>query len=852
MSDIAQLGLSIDSRQATTAAVALDKLETAGTAAAASADKLTAAGARSETMLRVIDSMAKRAGVSFDEMAKRVDDASASVSQSASSSDKATTASTKATAATTKHGAAVKSTKEEISKFGEVSNVIHGRVEKLAEETGFFGQILSTVGPIGIAAAAGLGAFLIGTEQLTESANRMGELAIKLQNLSAVSGISTTALQALQSEAVGFGLSSTQTGQFLERFTQQLDGVRKGSGNLYAELLKIDPALLAQLSVTKDSTVALNLLAQAYTKAGTSQNALAAAAGGTRNGGPAGLLLGDIAAKGGVDGVTESVNQLDLITKEQVKSWAKLKIEIDDASSNAKNNIASIFTSAVLESEKAFYDTVLEISREMKSFALSDDFHKFMNFMSAAGTVFNQVRAMRSGMIAPTRAKAGIDLSTSDIGGGMTSGTWHAPGAEGPAAAASAVVASPAVQAQMAAAQVSFLGSAATATEKYNASVLKLNAEVAQNATLTGLQGRALAALGLDKAIAEQSSYVSALGALATTQDKVTLAGENFRKAQLTNSRLTNEQRASVMNLVAANDEWSRANQSAQLGVFNLGEATKAAGDLLKSWIAQGLLDPNNPEQYAAAVQVAANKVGALSDAAKVAGSNLPQLQAAMNDAGNFNKQLDQFATTSLTAVTPALRDMLLGTTSLSAGFKSLGMTIVQALTDAIIKIMVIKPLIDGLNSSMRSSGLLDFLSPTGADPGSSTNPLAGLTAADYGPGFATGGYTGSGGKYEPAGIVHRGEFVMNAAATNRIGVGNLTRLQGYADGGLVGGGTGGANNDSGPPVIMNDNRTINIGQGASDTAVAQLRQAFADDRAARYQETVAIVKKAKTSRALS
>ncbi|EFI7832467.1 phage tail tape measure protein, partial [Escherichia coli] len=41
---------------------------------------------------------------------------------------------------------------------------------------------------------------------------------------------------------------------------------------------------------------------------------------------------------------------------------------------------------------------------------------------------------------------------------------------------------------------------------------------------------------------------------------------------------------------------------------------------------------------------------------------------------------------------------------------------------------------------------------------------------------FATGGFTGTGGKYEPAGIVHRGEFVFTKEATSRIGVGNLYR----------------------------------------------------------------------------
>lgn len=60
--------------------------------------------------------------------------------------------------------------------------------------------------------------------------------------------------------------------------------------------------------------------------------------------------------------------------------------------------------------------------------------------------------------------------------------------------------------------------------------------------------------------------------------------------------------------------------------------------------------------------------------------------------------------------------------------------------------------------------------------------------------GYDVGGYTGHGGKYEPAGVVHRGEFVFTKESTSRIGVSNLYRLmRGYATGGLVGGGNAAA-----------------------------------------------------------
>ncbi|MBB1599476.1 phage tail tape measure C-terminal domain-containing protein [Variovorax sp. UMC13] len=60
--------------------------------------------------------------------------------------------------------------------------------------------------------------------------------------------------------------------------------------------------------------------------------------------------------------------------------------------------------------------------------------------------------------------------------------------------------------------------------------------------------------------------------------------------------------------------------------------------------------------------------------------------------------------------------------------------------------------------------------------------------------GWADGGYTGDGAKYQPAGIVHAGEYVVNAENTRRLGVSFLERLnrRGYADGGYVGSVMGG------------------------------------------------------------
>ncbi|MFX2553380.1 phage tail tape measure protein [Enterobacter roggenkampii] len=101
--------------------------------------------------------------------------------------------------------------------------------------------------------------------------------------------------------------------------------------------------------------------------------------------------------------------------------------------------------------------------------------------------------------------------------------------------------------------------------------------------------------------------------------------------------------------------------------------------------------------------------------------------------------------------------------------------------------------------------------------------------------GFDVGGYTGHGGKYEPAGVVHRGEFVFTKESTSRIGVANLYRLmRGYATGGLVGGGSAAASGIGGinvyAPVSVTTAQSNDTKQQQSgDGALAQAYQKVVD-----------------------
>lgn len=90
--------------------------------------------------------------------------------------------------------------------------------------------------------------------------------------------------------------------------------------------------------------------------------------------------------------------------------------------------------------------------------------------------------------------------------------------------------------------------------------------------------------------------------------------------------------------------------------------------------------------------------------------------------------------------------------------------------------------------------------------------------------GFEKGGYTGNGGRNEPAGVVHKGEYVFSKKATQRIGVGRLEAMhksmKGYASGGFVG-----AAAPSTPAIPSRSGRSdvITVNLAADESVVARV-----------------------------
>ncbi len=148
-----------------------------------------------------------------------------------------------------------------------------------------------------------------------------------------------------------------------------------------------------------------------------------------------------------------------------------------------------------------------------------------------------------------------------------------------------------------------------------------------------------------------------------------------------------------------------------------------------------------------------------------------------------FNKALDS-GVGSLGKLSDSTGTAMQGLGSLGNGLNQFGATLSRAL--------------GGNTSGMNVGGIFSSLSGAGWNMdilGSSPQVLGAVMRGSWGL-WDDGGYTGPGGKYDPAGIVHRGEIVWSQADIARWGgVQAVEKLRlaprGYADGGVVGGSVG-------------------------------------------------------------
>ena len=110
--------------------------------------------------------------------------------------------------------------------------------------------------------------------------------------------------------------------------------------------------------------------------------------------------------------------------------------------------------------------------------------------------------------------------------------------------------------------------------------------------------------------------------------------------------------------------------------------------------------------------------------------------------------------------------------------FREFSQSVLEDISKMMVKMAIFNAMKAGANAMASSGGWVGTLG----------------TAISSAFKYSDGGYTGHGGKYEPAGIVHKGEYVLSQEKLRALGgvgavEGLIHRAKGYSNGGLVGGG---------------------------------------------------------------
>jgi lambda family phage tail tape measure protein len=529
--------------------------------------------------------------------------------------------------------------------FGNAIGGVKNQMIALSAGMGPVGVFLASFGPWGLAAAAGVGLITAALDYMVEEANRMGDVAAQLRNVSEATGLSTDNLQKLDMAGAEVGMTAQQVGTSFERFEVQMGSLRDGTGTLYTDLMKVNPALVSQMASTKDAATAWNLLAQAYAMADQQQQALIAhAAAGGRNGtAGAGNLLTATNAAGGIQGLQTPA---DLLSSDQVTQFAQLKTQIDATNLSAKNLIASLYASDVLSAEKTAADGYLAMAQGLKAIA---DQQQGMSWFEKFLSLLGQADLNMSGGGAIAALGSAIPTLSDAAAGGMA-GVGSASGVPGSSSSAP----NPQFMAAQWKAYTTALGAAATLTDQFNDKWAALSAAFDKGGISVETYNRALAGLQLETQVQMAQAYVSALGPLASVQDQVNAKMLSVQATVMKGIPLTDTQVQQIKNLTQANDEWSRVQEISATGVADLGLATKAAGDQLQAWIDEKLIDPTNTTQMAAAQAVLAAKITAVGAAAYDATPSLKALHdAQFTSQTQFMSPSDQAAANAAKQIDP-------------------------------------------------------------------------------------------------------------------------------------------------------------------------------------------------------
>jgi phage-related minor tail protein len=850
VTDIASLGIAVDSRPVTAANAALDQLAAKSTAAAVSTDKLAVAGAKSGLAVRALHEAAAPAAAATDglaEASERASHAHAGMSIQAQSAFHS-----------------IRSMGESIALGIPLTQALTQQMNHLSFAasgeggiSGAFGEVIGKLsefvtparGAIAAALALAAGAFFV-AKSWSDSQEK---IQLSLKGIGKASGATVDDINSISMASASAGKVSVTAASDIASTLAQTGKISK---DLFGSAISVTRDFAKVMGV--DTTKAATLLAKALVDPVAGADQLNERLGFldfntqslikslvTQNNATAAQKLILDGVKNSTEGAADSASGLS-------KVWEGFKTRLSGGVSvigqllGGSESDQTKFAQS-LDKIKKIKDQITELqspnsltrnsplqSAAMEQFTrdlqrAEEESEKLGNKLRDAAEEMRKVQTNAQSLtLGPVLSslvpEVGIKRNLTDVNTAVQSANADSPMIKALGLGQGDVALAKSRSQQMLDSFRTTVESSSAASDlqlkAINAKSPSQRADIAYQQTMLSLAGQNLS-LSEKQGLASKAAAVAgaqASYALTTAaQDRLRAAQDSVGATQveiISLGKTTGEVallKANWQSYTALRAEAARNNTGFDQAQYNrlvaentkyaervqLLEKAKVAGEI-KFGASTSLLAPED-------VQIAQQLKGIYPDVATALGS----VEASTL---RTNGALSGLSNSMSGTLTTGFVDILDRTKSVGNGLRDMGKAGVRAVEEMIFKMAILSPIMRSLQGVFGGFGGFSFGSVKSATDG----------VGGFGPtapaGFAGGGYTGSGGKFEPAGIVHRGEYVMDAAATSRIGVGNLNKLRGYAGGGYVtppaavNSNGGVTNNFAGASVVINgnaDDRTV-------------------------------------------
>ena len=452
--------------------------------------------------------------------------------------------------------------RERYASASAASNVSRAAMQELrtgammaSGSLGSMGSVLTSLGPVGIAVGLALGGVALAVHQMVQASVAFADKAGKLVDFAETTGLSTDALQGLHKAASQVGLTADQVGHNIERFTAKFSEMRRGVGQLHEQILAVNPALAREMMEARSVAEAFDLYNKAISQANELDRVRLARAGFGRAGAGMIRIANYAAERGGLQGLINDVDAVDLRTKQYLQTLDQVADQSKYSWEKAKDNFTTLFALPVLSALNWIAGKFLELSRYGASAlgSLSGDSSGAPTKITVTPKAPDlAAEALERQRVATIASYNEMQRWMSVMGSAATPAqqlelrvrALRAAEAEGKISAEQLAKAQGALQQEYRVNQiqatVGALGSAATATEQYTAAIARLQQQLSRGEISQQTFNRAVGGLQADRDLQMMRDRVSALGDAATATDQYQLRAAELQR-QLDQGRISQE-----------------------------------------------------------------------------------------------------------------------------------------------------------------------------------------------------------------------------------------------------------------------------------------------------------------------